>query len=181
MGRLDKCRVSRMVLSEWSIYKLRLGANNGTWYVYQIRIGISTAMSLTGFKRWKTRPVYKLHIEGILSKGPYPPCSRVADRALLAGYPRYTGSRSKTDTAVVLNNCVLTDTGIFVIQYYIHQKQNCGTGLWICSGPFGCGPIYKESASQMASAETTRDSHKNVKNLHKKFSIETCTCIGTRF
>ena len=29
-------------------------------------------------------------IEGILPKGPYPPCSRMADRALLAGYPRNT-------------------------------------------------------------------------------------------
>ena len=27
-------------------------------------------------------------IEGILPKGPYPPCLRMADRALLAGYPR---------------------------------------------------------------------------------------------
>ena len=30
------------------------------------------------------------HIDGILTKGPYPPCLRMADRALLAGYPRYT-------------------------------------------------------------------------------------------
>ena len=29
------------------------------------------------------------HIEGILPKGPYPPCLRMADRTLLAGYPRY--------------------------------------------------------------------------------------------
>ena len=28
-------------------------------------------------------------IHGILPKGPYPPCLRTADRALLAGYPRY--------------------------------------------------------------------------------------------
>ena len=28
--------------------------------------------------------------EGILPKGPYPPCLRMADRALLAGYPRIT-------------------------------------------------------------------------------------------
>ena len=28
-------------------------------------------------------------IDGILPKGPYPPCLRMADRALLAGYPRY--------------------------------------------------------------------------------------------
>ena len=30
-----------------------------------------------------------VHIEGILPKGSYPPCLRMADRALLAGYPRY--------------------------------------------------------------------------------------------
>ena len=29
-------------------------------------------------------------VEGILPKGPYPPCLRMADRALLAGYPRST-------------------------------------------------------------------------------------------
>ena len=28
-------------------------------------------------------------IDGILPKGPYPPCLRMADRALLAGYPRH--------------------------------------------------------------------------------------------
>ena len=31
----------------------------------------------------------KPYIEGILPKGPYPPCLRMADRALLAGYPIY--------------------------------------------------------------------------------------------
>ena len=30
-------------------------------------------------------------IDGILPKGPYPPCLRMANRALLAGYPRYVG------------------------------------------------------------------------------------------
>ena len=30
-----------------------------------------------------------LYIDGILPKGPYPPCLRMADRALLAGYTRY--------------------------------------------------------------------------------------------
>ena len=29
------------------------------------------------------------NIDGILPKGPYPPCLRMADRALLAGYPRH--------------------------------------------------------------------------------------------
>ena len=31
-------------------------------------------------------------IDGILPKGPYPPCLRMADRAFLAGYPRYMDS-----------------------------------------------------------------------------------------
>ena len=35
-------------------------------------------------------------IEGILPKGPYPPCLRMADRALLAGYPRIGNSFSRT-------------------------------------------------------------------------------------
>ena len=30
------------------------------------------------------------YIDGILPKGPYPPCLRMADRALLAGYLRYS-------------------------------------------------------------------------------------------
>ena len=29
------------------------------------------------------------YFDGILPKGPYPPCLRMADRALLAGYPRF--------------------------------------------------------------------------------------------
>ena len=33
-------------------------------------------------------PLFYSRIEGILPKGPYPPCLRMADRALLAGYPR---------------------------------------------------------------------------------------------
>ena len=33
------------------------------------------------------------YIYGILPKGPYPPCLRMADRALLAGYPRYVVTR----------------------------------------------------------------------------------------
>ena len=29
-----------------------------------------------------------IHVDGILPEGPYPPCLRMADRDLLAGYPR---------------------------------------------------------------------------------------------
>ena len=36
--------------------------------------------------------VWMPHFDGILPKGPYPPCLRMADRALLAEYPRYTES-----------------------------------------------------------------------------------------
>ena len=33
------------------------------------------------------------YIDGILPKGPYPPCLRMADRTLLAGYHRYVPKR----------------------------------------------------------------------------------------
>ena len=43
------------------------------------------------------------YIQGILPKGPYPPCLRMADRALLAGYPRYIKSHSsKANNANIL-------------------------------------------------------------------------------
>ena len=32
--------------------------------------------------------VWEPYVDGILPNGPYPPCLRMADRALLAGYPR---------------------------------------------------------------------------------------------
>ena len=35
-----------------------------------------------------------LQFDGILPKGPYPPCLRMADRALLAGYPRIMVNRT---------------------------------------------------------------------------------------
>ena len=37
---------------------------------------------------WFTHLQSQPHIDGILPKGPYPPCLRMADRALLAGYPQ---------------------------------------------------------------------------------------------
>ena len=38
------------------------------------------------------------YIDGILLKGPYPPCLRMADRAILAGHPRHI-----SDTNLVIN------------------------------------------------------------------------------
>ena len=46
-------------------------------------------------------PCKRCHIEGILPNGPYPPCLRMADRALLAGYPRYQ------DIAITSQECPL--------------------------------------------------------------------------
>ena len=41
------------------------------------------------------------HIEGILPKGPYLPCLRMAGRALLAGYHRYVGVWNR----VIIGSC----------------------------------------------------------------------------
>ena len=44
------------------------------------------------FSNTKER-ILRLYLDGILPKGPYPPCSRMAERALLARYPRCVHSR----------------------------------------------------------------------------------------
>ena len=42
-----------------------------------------------------------LNVDGILPNGPYPPCFRMADRALLAGYPQcVSGIMIPTDVSV---------------------------------------------------------------------------------
>ena len=47
-----------------------------------------SANSEQTFKRVHWSGIPNPEIDGILPKGPYPPCLRMADRALLAGYPR---------------------------------------------------------------------------------------------
>ena len=39
----------------------------------------------------KDTSYFATQFDGIMPKGPYPPCLRMADRALLAGYPRVMG------------------------------------------------------------------------------------------
>ena len=46
-----------------------------------------TALTIDAKGSWFQQKT--LNIDGILLKGPYPPCLCMADRALLAGYPRY--------------------------------------------------------------------------------------------
>ena len=48
-------------------------------------------------------------IDGILPKGPYPPCLCMTDRALWAGYPRYQLSRfAHTTQAMLVADSLLT-------------------------------------------------------------------------
>ena len=54
----------------------------------------------------------KAHIDGILPKGPYPPCLRMADRALLAGYPRYI--RTKHKAFLMQLPCVLFSNHVII-------------------------------------------------------------------
>ena len=64
-----------------------------------------------------------LHIEGILPKGPYPPCVSMADRALFAGYPRIMSSEH---WQTYMNHCFgLIKTNIWLTQAF------CGCVLWV--------------------------------------------------
>ena len=49
-----------------------------------------------------------IHIEGILPKGPYPPCVSMAGRALLAGYPQYMNEEGLNRTTWSIGSGSLT-------------------------------------------------------------------------
>ena len=97
--RMDVMMIQLMISSErhvWRVesYKMctflaaRRDNNDRSYYVKttsQYRVVFIMTLSLR-------------HIEGILPKGPHPPCLRMADRALLAGYPRYVRRVSVLET-----------------------------------------------------------------------------------
>ena len=56
-------------------------------------------------------------IDGILPKGPYPQCSRMADRPLLAGYPRYVDGSRFFNSPIYLM--------LFLEQRKLHYKSTC--------------------------------------------------------
>ena len=64
--------------TEWSLYKFVNFLKNVKWYTMDLP-------QVAGMKLF----LGVQYIEGILPKRPHPPCLRMADRALLAGYPRY--------------------------------------------------------------------------------------------
>ena len=67
------------------------------WFIGPFTVHISIWISMPTPWGLYSRPHaacrHGLQIDGILPKGPYPPCLRMADRALLAGYPRNMPSR----------------------------------------------------------------------------------------
>ena len=75
-----------------------------------------------------------LDVDGILPKGPYLPCLRMADRALLAGYPRYiswlmasewTPSGSVTWSSVASASWPTLSFSSIQLWLGIQQKQTC--------------------------------------------------------
>ena len=63
-------------------------SNDNTWYEHIcVLINTNDSCNCKNIMTSTTRQLGKT--EGILPKGPYPPCLRMAERAILAGYPRY--------------------------------------------------------------------------------------------
>ena len=71
--------------------ELRLsGTNPLIWSMYYFEFSMVVENDwLKNFLDINDMELSGAYIDGILPKGPYPPCLRMADRALLAGYPRY--------------------------------------------------------------------------------------------
>ena len=64
--------------------------NRATKWPEMFAIQIYANILDTRYKYWSGTHACRIrYIQGILPKGRYPPCLRMADRALPAGYPRY--------------------------------------------------------------------------------------------
>ena len=98
------CQTTSHYLSQyWRMFMLLYGVTRPQWAecrciasicltcwddsCYCFEIEILNLLSPVGAL---TSSLAVVNIEGILPKGPYPPCLRMADRALLAGYPRHS-------------------------------------------------------------------------------------------
>ena len=82
-----------------------------------------------GWYVWQTQSNEICQIEGILPKGPYPPCLRMADRALLAGYPRNINRtlRQMIPSMPYLHGLMIRWTnkhGLTITQYYVQHDNN---------------------------------------------------------
>ena len=74
-----------------------------------------------------TRPIF--YIDGILPKGPYPPCFRMADRALLEGYPLYM-----VEWSLSWKRCYICN----VISYWLRPYSYIENRIWVRSWNCGC-------------------------------------------
>ena len=93
-----------LILTSFYQYKIRLFPGNWYWFCRGLRNSWIELLELAillpkdeslhyclrgGEGRGYATALEASHIDGVLPKGPYPPCLRKADRALVAGYPRY--------------------------------------------------------------------------------------------
>ena len=82
------------------------------------------------------------YIEGILPKGPYPPCLRMADRVLLVRYPRYMINWKNG-----IYNCCWWSGAHFTKSFFSSKSKSCKTKcklLW-------CEYCYNNFASRQLS------------------------------
>ena len=77
------------------------------------------------------------HIDGILPKGPYPPCLRIADRALLAGYPRYLLSAFTFPCDTSIKQATLIQVMAWCHQAMSHYVSRCWSS-WNRKYEFNC-------------------------------------------
>ena len=82
-----KGQVFKLYIIFWCILIIYLGHRTGALNPSPLGPPSSSTVDPTQ-RAYGAEKVFLYH-DGILPKGPYPPCLRMADRALLAGYPRY--------------------------------------------------------------------------------------------
>ena len=105
------------------------------------------------------------YINGILPKGPYPPCLRMADRALLAGYPRYILYMCE-NILLKVQNTVWCHYNVVIFLWNSHERHTI-------AGPLGldmaCALV--DSISDLYSAPITA----------LMYAISCCTGLRYKF
>ena len=87
---------------------------------------------------WVTGAIWHIYIEGILPKGPYPPCLRMANRALLAGYPRYVSGHRFIICYKIIACCLIRDWPSSKPMLTCHQQNSMNSCIECVSSKFGC-------------------------------------------
>ena len=108
-----------------SCHNAKFAVNDGTKAVVMTACGANRDDNVNIMDILIPNASYPTQIEDILPKGSYPPCLRMADGALLAGYPRNTERLSEKRVYITgdINKIIREDRTIYFLYIWCTKKH----------------------------------------------------------